>query len=71
MKIMSKIIIFLLSIIPFSGIFSQDFNGFALYNKQNVNTAYLFDENGDIAHSWSFNVACNYTVLLKENGNIA
>jgi hypothetical protein len=49
---------------------AQSFDGYALYNLQNNNTAYLIDENGDIAHSWSCNVSCNYSVLLKENGNI-
>ena len=70
MKINSKIILLLLLLIPFTETFAQDFDGFALYNKQNVNTAYLIDENGDIAHTWSCNVGCNYAVLLKENGNI-
>jgi len=50
--------------------FAQSFDGYALYNLQNNNTAYLIDENGDIAHSWSCNVSCNYSVLLKDNGNI-
>ena len=48
----------------------QAFDGFALYNKQNNNTAYLIDKDGLIAHTWSCNVGCCYTVLLKENGNI-
>ena len=39
-------------------------------NKSNNNTTYLIDENGSIANTWSCNVACNYAVLLKENGNI-
>lgn len=50
--------------------FSQTFEGYALYNEQNNKTAYLVDSEGDIVHSWSCNVACNYAVLLKENGNI-
>ena len=50
--------------------FGQAFDGFALYNKQNNNTAYLIDKDGLIAHTWSCNVGCAYTVLLKENGNI-
>lgn len=48
----------------------QNFNGFALYNSLNSNTAYLIDENGDVAHTWSCDEACNYAVMLKENGNI-
>lgn len=50
--------------------FGQSFDGYALYNLQNQNTAYLIDESGNIAHSWQCSVSCNYTVLLKENGNI-
>lgn len=50
--------------------FAQSFDGYALYNLQNQNTSYLIDKDGNIAHSWSCNVACNYTVLLKPNGNI-
>lgn len=49
---------------------AQDFNGFCLYNSQNSNTAYLIDEDGSIAHSWSCDDACNYAVLLKPNGNL-
>jgi len=49
---------------------AQTFDGYALYNKSNNNTTYLIDENGSIANTWSCNVACNYAVLLKENGNI-
>ena len=36
--------------------FAQDFNGYALYNKQNVNTAYLIDKDGNIAKTWNCNV---------------
>ncbi len=49
---------------------AQTFDGYALYNLQNQNTTYLIDKDGNIAHTWSCSVACNYTVLLKENGNI-
>ena len=66
---MNKILFIVLAIIQIS-ITSQDFNGFALYNRQNQNTAYLIDKDGSIAKTWNCNVACNYTVLLKENGNI-
>jgi len=48
----------------------QNFDGYALYNLQNQNTTYLIDKDGNIAHSWSCAIACSYTVLLKENGNI-
>ena len=49
---------------------SQNFNGFALYNAQGSNTTYLIDENQNIAHTWNLNTECNYTVLLKKNGNL-
>lgn len=48
----------------------QSFNGFALYNAQGSNTTYLIDENQNIAHTWDMNTECNYTVALKENGNL-
>ncbi|MFT5777141.1 MAG: hypothetical protein ACI837_000072 [Crocinitomicaceae bacterium] len=50
--------------------FGQTFDGYALYNLQNQNTSYLIDKDGNIAHSWSCSDACNYTVLLRDNGNI-
>jgi hypothetical protein len=50
--------------------FGQTFDGYALYNLQNQNTTYLIDKDQNIAHSWSSSVSCNYTVLLKPNGNI-
>lgn len=49
---------------------SQDFDGFTMYNNGNTTTTYLIDKNGDIAHTWSLPTNCNYTVLLKDNGNI-
>ncbi len=49
---------------------STEFDGYALYNEQNENTTYLIDKDGDIAHTWNCDLACNYTVLLKGNGNI-
>lgn len=53
-----------------SATIAQDFNGYALYNKQNNTTTYLIDKDGNVAHSWSCAKACNYAVLLKDNGNI-
>ena len=50
--------------------YSQDFNGFALYNAQGDNTTYLIDENQNIAHTWTMSTECNYTVQLKDNGNL-
>lgn len=49
---------------------AQTFDGYALYNSQNSNTTYLIDKNGNIAHSWSLTLAGNYSVHLKENGNL-
>ena len=59
-------------IFPFFSVFcfSQNFNGFALYNSQVDNTTYLIDENLNIAHTCTLTTECNYTVLLKDNGNI-
>ena len=34
------------------------------------NTTYLIDENLNIAHTWTMSTECNYTVLLKDNGNL-
>ena len=50
--------------------FGQSFEGFALYNSQGSNTTYLIDENLNIAHTWNLSTECNYTVQLKENGNL-
>ncbi len=62
--------LFALCLLLTSGFCAAQFDGFALYNGANSYTSYLIDENGNIAHSWSCNVTCNYTVLLKPNGNI-
>ncbi len=48
----------------------QSFDGFALYNTQGSNTTYLIDENLNIAHTWNLSTECNYTVQLKNNGNL-
>ena len=50
--------------------FGQSFEGFALYNAQGSNTTYLIDENLNIAHTWNLSTECNYTVQLKDNGNL-
>lgn len=65
-KLLSAVLIVLFSV----QLSAQSFDGYALYNLQNQNTAYLIDKNGDIAHSWSCSDPCNYSVKLKENGNI-
>jgi len=49
---------------------AQNFNGFALYNAQGSSTTYLIDENQNISHTWNMTTECNYTVQLKENGNL-
>ena len=58
------------AVLTATSVIAQDFNGFCLYNSQNSNTAYLIDKDGNIAHSWSCDDACNYAVLLKPNGNL-
>ena len=67
---MKNIQLTLLAILVFVVTSAQNFNGFALYNAQGSNTAYLIDESQNIAHSWDMNTECNYTVALKENGNL-
>jgi hypothetical protein len=68
MKTIKYFHLFLILILSF--VATSQFDGYALYNKQNNNNAYLIDKDGIIAHSWSCNSQCNYTVLLKDNGNI-
>jgi hypothetical protein len=70
MKFMFKTIMLLFLLTVTNESFSQNFDGYALYNLQNNNTSYLVDKDGNIAHSWSCAVACNYAVLLMESGNI-
>jgi len=67
---MKKIFILLTLILSMQFIKGQSFNGFALYNSQGSNTTYLIDENQNIAHTWNMTTECNYTVQLKENGNL-
>jgi len=50
--------------------FAQTFDGFALYNKTKDNFTYLVDKEGDIVKTWTMSLGCNYTVLLKPNGNL-
>jgi len=49
---------------------AQTFDGYALYNQGNSNTAYLIDSDGDIAHIWSCDNAGNYASALRDNGNL-
>mgnify|MGYP001481906449 CR=1 FL=1 len=67
---MKKIFIIFILILSLKMMKGQSFNGFALYNSQGSNTTYLIDENQNIAHTWNLTTACNYTVALKENGNL-
>ena len=67
---MKKFIYLLIFVISIQFLSAQSFNGFALYNSQGSSTAYLIDENQNIAHTWNMNTECNYTVALKENGNL-
>jgi hypothetical protein len=49
---------------------AQDFDGYALYNLQNNSTAYLIDKDGNIAKSWECNNNANYSLFLKNDGNL-
>jgi hypothetical protein len=70
MKLRSLVLGGLLTFICVQSASAQSFDGYALYNLQNQNTTYLIDKNQNIAHTWSCSVPCNYSVLLKPNGNI-
>ena len=67
---MKNILFTLLALLIVTVTSAQNFNGFALYNAQGSNTTYLIDESQQIAHTWNMSTECNYTVQLKENGNI-
>jgi len=67
---MKNFLIATIVLILCNNIYSQNFNGFALYNAQGDNTTYLIDESLNIAHTWTMSTECNYTVLLKDNGNL-
>ena len=69
-KKINRIYITFLFVLLFQLVNAQSFDGFALYNSQGSNTAYLIDENQNIAHTWNMNTECNYTVALKKNGNL-
>ncbi|MBL4592749.1 MAG: aryl-sulfate sulfotransferase [Flavobacteriales bacterium] len=71
MKTPNYLLIFIsILILSFSSATAQTFDGYALYNLQNSNTTYLIDKDYNIAHSWSLALTGNYTVHLKENGNL-
>ncbi|PCI96336.1 MAG: hypothetical protein COB15_10705 [Flavobacteriales bacterium] len=70
MKILNKLVALSLILITVKITTAQTFDGYALYNLQNSNTTYLIDKNGAIAHSWTCALTGNYTVHLKENGNL-
>jgi len=67
---MKNIITTFLLVLSIQFVNAQSFNGFALYNSQGSNTTYLIDESQNIAHTWNMTTECNYTVALKENGNL-
>tara|TARA_B110000263_G_scaffold66275_1_gene57240 strand:+ start:18 stop:1610 length:1593 start_codon:yes stop_codon:yes gene_type:complete len=67
---MKKLSLFFTLFLTISFCFAQNFNGFAIYNQQGSNTTYLIDENQNIAHTWTMPTECNYTVQLKDNGNL-
>jgi len=50
---------------------AQDaFNGFALYNLQNQNTAYLIDKDEEIAHTWNCDLPAGYAMAITDGGNL-
>jgi hypothetical protein len=49
---------------------AQDFDGYALYNPSGSGVAYLIDDQGDIAYTWSCDEAANYALALMPSGNI-
>ncbi|MDB4347268.1 aryl-sulfate sulfotransferase [Bacteroidia bacterium] len=65
-NILRTILVFLIGL----NLTAQSFNGYVLYNPQNSQTTYLVDKDYNIAHTWSCNVNGNYTVFLKEDGNL-
>ena len=67
---MKNIQLTLLAFLVVTATIAQNFNGFALYNSQGSNTTYLIDENQNISHTWNMTTECNYTVQIKENGNL-
>jgi len=67
---MKNIQLTLLALLTVTVTSAQNFNGFALYNAQGSSTTYLIDENQNISHTWNMTTECNYTVQLKENGNL-
>ena len=48
---------------------AQYFNGYALYANQNQNSAYLIDDQADIAFNWTLPYSANYACALDNNGN--
>ena len=67
---MIKNLIFILFLSLSISAAAQDFDGYALYNTLNNRTAFLIDKDGDIAYRWNCDDACNYAVLMRENGNL-
>ena len=64
-------LIFTISVLFLSfGSASAQFDGYALYNNLGGNTTYLIDDQGNIAKSWNCSYGGNYTVHLKEDGNL-
>lgn len=47
---------------------AQEFDGYAVYT--DGNQAYMIDKDGNIAHRWNCDERSNYSMFLKDNGNI-
>jgi len=66
-----KIAALILTLILFmmgSDLISQEFDGYALYTDNN--TVFMIDKDENIAHRWNCDLRANYSMFLKENGNI-
>jgi hypothetical protein len=70
MKKLNCFLFFALLSIGSQHVTAQIFNGYALFNGTSANTTYLIDKDGNIAHSWACVEQANYSVKLKDNGNI-
>jgi len=51
-----------------SGLSAQEFDGYAIFT--DGNTVDMIDKDGNIAHRWNCDLRANYSLFLKDNGNI-
>ncbi len=65
---MKNLLLSLFSLLLVSSLFAQEFDGYALYNDNNV--TFLIDKDGEIAHRWNCDLRGGYAMLLMEDGNL-